>query len=160
MKYILFLMFLNGCGTDDSLKTPKFFDKALEPYINKYMETARRHGVGEGAFKALRRVEFGTPPESQQLGYCQSFTETIERLGHPLKKDRFQVIIIRKNSNLGLCQFKMLMYHELSHCVFGAEHIKAVHIMRESILSESYCEAKWPELEEELFRYIKAGGKP
>lgn len=119
-----------GCG--QAPHDPGIFS----PYVQEFEDTARSQGVSVSA--AGMSIEFGTPAISDELANC-------DWSGH---------IVVKQDVWDGLNEYdrKMLMFHEMGHCVLGRQHSdQPGSIMSAAITSKFGQEWMFPKISWELF---------
>lgn len=134
MKLLLLLLLSTSCGAAMSV-TPS--DPRLIPYYEMFKADAIRFNVPLPKKAPLMVVvEKFTKPNI--IGLCNHTSYTVS-----IREDVF------KNPK----QLRMLMYHELGHCMLDRPHTskKIGQIMSPSVAS-AYTEAQWEKL---IYRFFK-----
>lgn len=115
MKTLLPLVLLlasaiTGCGKDEGLK----IDPVLRPYLEKYLSVA----PSEGRLSLLASVEFGEPPEGDDLGIClMPYRGTRE---HQIIREDRRIIV--RYPEVFNAAFTRTMMHEFGHCLHDMIH--------------------------------------
>ena len=134
MKLLILLLLSTSCGAAMSV-TPS--DSRLIPYYQMFKADAVRFNVPLPEKAPLMVVveKFNKP---NLIGLCNHTS---------------YVVSIREDILKNLKQLRMLMYHELGHCMLQRKHTskKIGQIMSPSVAS-AYTEAQWEKLIYNFFR--------
>ena len=120
MKKIISLccMLLTACGSVDDkqqvvTELPDTFDPRLHDLIMEYLADCQRHLTSTECNKNLQiKIRIRELEEENQLGLCYTYYPP-----YHLKRD-----ILISPKLLGTKQLKLVLYHELTHCIFEMEH--------------------------------------
>ena len=158
------LLFLVGCGTiqdnvlvehvDDRYYTQHYWDPALVPYVDYYIQLAEHYGVRFYRLSTITRIEYREIKDKNGdkdiVGYCHTYSSKDGNV--------YRTITIKKGYKWTKYRLNAVMLHELGHCVNNLEHSTVENsIMYESLPSERYLEENWDHAVEQFFDFIKNG---
>lgn len=146
---------------DPSIKNKPDFhiDPIIQPVIDEYKAFADKFSLGEGESDKLQVAEIVDNLEPQNLlGQCFAFEGKKQK--KPFGKGEnfiawLQIKITSKIDPGGLV-FKIIVFHELTHCFFRINHIDdRFHIMNSSIFVDLDYSEYWDLLVAELAESIQ-----
>ncbi|NRA46350.1 MAG: hypothetical protein HRU09_15465 [Oligoflexales bacterium] len=125
----LFFMIVVSCGVEDTLGDPNI-DPQLTGYVDEFFSILRKNRVGVSAhkFKEIDNIQFANTSSDHLYGKCTidenkdkiasvnvktSYVRNVDIYLHNIQKD------FPDQSETVL---KMVVFHELIHCVFEKEH--------------------------------------
>lgn len=121
MKTTLFLLaillLLASCGR--GVEPPQANQGEFRAYAEAFEETARAHGKDLKGASFSVEIKFGTPREDGKVGYCERSFFTAPEI--TILKEWWE-----KLPNSGR---KVLLFHELGHCVLHRDHTTNRSIM-------------------------------
>lgn len=108
--WLIIIVALVGCGA-----LPKrYVDPRFDSIIAEYLVDSHDHNLNTDKYSTIRRIEYGTLP-NRIKGHCETNINKWE------PKLNYRTITIAPN--IQGFELKLILFHELSHCVFDAPHV-------------------------------------
>lgn len=132
MTLILLLFALLGCGkymiedwhvyTTKGYTPPGSIDAEMQGYINQYNAEAksRKATLGYSDLVAINWEDNVVEDGKTLWGYCQIFSQ-------PEGPSKSEIVLSNHlNTDVPAVIKKVIIYHELSHCLLGVDHVQAI----------------------------------
>lgn len=129
MKYLIWLILLNvACGKSSNsveygTNPPEINDSTVRRFVDEFIEVAEQHGIHLNV-NYISKIEFVDKINNNTalLGYCSGTA-------------RSQIIQLKKVTNIRI--LKVLVFHELGHCMLGESHSSDVHDIMYEFITEA-----------------------
>lgn len=154
MKTALLSLLLVGCGVQVQehqirAKSGPNVDVQVVETVNEYLQGATENGLDVKNISQLQSIEFqeldpGVDGRCRRSFMSNNTVETSIEIAPRVAEDKTRL--------------RVVVYHELSHCLFHAKHTPNVigGLLSEYIVSKtSYYSQNWGKLVEQLWKEIK-----
>lgn len=144
MKYLISLtiLFLAGCA-----KGPNQIDPAFQPLYNQFVSDAAKSGIDLSGNQGII-IQFATLEQQDNLG------EIIGECSNPGYGNNTVSIDTNFWNVAGQTGQKILMYHELGHCVLSEGHVSDPDAIMNPLLNNPeayYTQSDWSDMLSQLF---------
>jgi hypothetical protein len=160
MRLLILAVLLTSCGCENTEYYNTRFDKQFigeefQPLYDEYKVAMTEHGYDTNQALRIANIHFVDKFEDPTtLASCS----IIGYMSHTI---RWQITVSKEDwKGSGPWTHKAVLFHELTHCVFGLDHSKIPGSIQNAYLSvrEESWKNNWTHKVEELFLFIKNKG--
>ncbi len=152
IRILLIAILINACGntSQDREDPPQLrIDEELVTYVNEYLDDAIEAGLNTYRISEMGGITFKSGVDKEEAGRC---IVSISAKGRVLREIELSAALTNPVLR------KATIYHELSHCLFMADHTPNIVgglLSPYMISSPTYYSQNWDRLVKKMFDEIK-----